>query len=504
MKPKRRAITLAIAALLFTTSMITTALAATMVAAVGIENSDAASETPLFRDLGPHEQRAEDLLRELIAFETTVQKPEENRRAMEAMAVHLRAAGFDDADIQMVNPEPDIYGLIVRYRGTGAEKPILAIAHMDVVTANPDAWAFPPFSLGVKDGDYLGRGTTDNKTGVVQILYNFMRLRQEGWTPNRDLVAAITGDEETTMKMAQWFASEASGLLDAEFVLNTDGGGGEYNARREPIAFFAQTGEKVYQTWELKASNEGGHSSLPRPDNAINDLATAIVRLAENPFPLQLDDNMRMMYARAAHLYPEPMRSDMLWLAEERDPSVVAASEQAARMAAANPAYNAELRTTCTPTMLRGGHAENALPRDAVVTVNCRILPSMPVAEVEAKLAGLVQDLELEMTALWPAWEGPPSPLTEAVLAPLESLVEKHFDGVPVIPSMSTGATDGLFFRGAGIPVYGVSAIFQEPGEDRAHGLDEKIGVKEFHASMAFWYDLFKSVGDGTAPEGRR
>lgn len=448
------------------------------------------------RDLTPEEQRAEDLLRELIAFESTSEKPDENRRAMEAMAEHLRAAGFTDDDIQLVNPEPDTYGLIVRYRGRGEEKPILALAHMDVVTATPDAWAFPPFSLGIQDGYYLGRGTSDNKAGVVQILHNFMRLKAEGWVPARDIVAAITGDEETQMKMAPWFASDASGLLGAEYALNTDGGGGEYDDNREPVAFWVQTSEKIYQTWELTVTNEGGHSSVPRDDNAIEDLARAITRIAENPFPVQLDDSMRMMYARAADLYPEPMRSDMRWLAEAEDPEAVAGSEAAARLTAGNPGVNAELRTTCTPTMLRGGHAENALPRDATVTINCRILPSMPVAEVEAHLTGLVEDLDVEMTALWPHWEGPPSLMTPAFLEQVESLVEDHFGDIPVIPSMSTGATDGLFYRGKGVPVYGVAALFEEPDEGRAHGLDEKVGVKEFHDSVAFWYDLFRTLAD--------
>lgn len=469
---------------------------ALLLLAAGLIAPPTARADTAFRDLTPNEQRAEDLLRELIAFESTGEKPEENRRAMEAMAVHLRAAGFGDDDIQLVNPAPDTYGLIVRYRGRGEAKPILALAHMDVVTANPDAWAFAPFELGIRDGYYLGRGTSDNKAGVVQIFHNFMRLKREGWLPARDLVAAITGDEETEMKMAAWFASEESGLLGAAYALNTDGGGGEYDEDRRPRAFWVQTSEKIYQTWELTVTNEGGHSSQPRPDNAIEDLARAITRIADNPFPIQLDDSMRMMYERAAGLYPEPMRSDMRWLAKETDPERVAASEAGARMAAANPAYNAELRTTCTPTMLRGGHAENALPRDATVTVNCRILPTMPVAEVEARLGELVADLDVTLTPLWPEWKGPPSQMTPDFLEPLETLVSDHFGDIPVIPSMSTGATDGLFYRGAGVPVYGVAALFEAPGENRAHGLDERVGIEEFHASVAFWYDLFKTLAD--------
>ncbi len=470
-------------------TLFRTAAGGTLAALLCLASGPTAADDALVPGLSPEEQRAENMLRELIAFETTIEKPEENRRAMEYVAEELRAAGFTDDDIQLVSPQDGVYGLIVRYRGQGTAKPILALAHMDVVTATPDAWAFPPFSLGVKDGFYLGRGTDDNKAGVVQIFANFIRLKQEGWVPGRDIVAAITGDEETQMIMAPWFASEESGLLDAEYALNSDGGGGEHNEERQPVAFWVQTAEKVYQTWDLSASNEGGHSSVPRPDNAIQDLALAITRLAENPFPVQVNDGTQMAFRRSAHLYPEPLRSDMLAVGNGD-------LEAAARLAAASPIYNAELRTTCTPTMLRGGHAENALPRDAVVTVNCRILPGVPVSEVRAHIEGLVADLDIKLSSVFDAIESPPSTMPPAFLEQMESLVEEHWGDVPVIPSMSTGATDGLFYRNAGVPVYGVSALFSIPEENRAHGLDEKVGVQSFHDSVAFWYDMLKTLAE--------
>lgn len=474
--------------------------AAILFAGAGPGGAQEAPDTPgadtAFRDLTSVEQQSEDLLRELVAYETIGAKPEETRRAFEAMVEHLREAGFADEDIRLVNPEDGIYGLMVRYRGRGEGQPVLALAHLDVVPATPDAWAFPPFTLGVRDGYYLGRGTDDNKAGVVQILGNFMRLKREGWVPGRDLVAAITGDEETQMKMAAWFASEESGLLEAEYALNSDGGFGQLNADGEPMAFFAQTAEKVYQTWDLTASDVGGHSSVPGAENAIEDLARAITRLAQNPFPIRLDDNMRQVLRRAADLYPEPLRADMLAVAELEDPEAVAASDAAARLAAAGPEFNALLRTTCTPTMLRGGHAENALPRNATVTVNCRILPGVPVGEVKARIENLVADLGVELTSVYDAVESPASVMPEAFRDRFERLVRARWGEVPVIPLMSTGATDGLWFRNAGVPVYGVSGLFGKPGESRAHGLDEKIGIQAFHDSVAFWYDLLKTFGE--------
>ncbi len=447
-----------------------------------------AAETP-FSDLSTHEQLSEDILRELVGFESTVERPEQVKMALQAMADRLRVAGFPDDDIQLVEPAAERYGLVVRYRGVGKKPPLALLAHIDVVTATPDAWAFPPFSLGKKDGYYVGRGTGDNKAGVTQIVSNFIRLKQEGWTPKRDLIAAITGDEETSQTVAAWFANEGRSLVDAEYAINSDAGGGEYDEEGRRIAFWIQTSEKLYQTYELTATNEGGHSSLPRPDNAIQDLAVAITRLANHQFPVILNDGTAMQLRRSASLHPEKLARDMLALAEDANDHAAAQ-----RLSETEAAFNAMLHTTCTPTMLKGGHAENALPRDATVTINCRILPGTPAIEIEKEISRLTSGLDVDIKIIYQGLASGPSILPDALLESIESLVEQHWGDIAVIPSMSTGATDGLFYRNAGIPVYGVGATFSKPGDQRAHGLDERIGIGDFHESVAFWYELLKTV----------
>jgi acetylornithine deacetylase/succinyl-diaminopimelate desuccinylase-like protein len=442
-----------------------------------------------FSELPPHEQLSEDILRELVGYESTVERPDEVLKSLQAMALRLREAGFAEEDIQLVTPAENLHGLVVRYRGIGSKRPVLLLAHIDVVTANPDAWAFPPFSLGKKDGYYVGRGTEDNKGGVTQIFSNFIRLKREGWVPKRDLIAAITGDEETTGLVATWFANEGRDLVDAEYAINSDAGGGEYDEAGNRLAFWVQNSEKIYYTVELTATNDGGHSSLPRPENAIQDLAVAITRLANYQFPVRLNDGTRMELQRSASMQPDNIARDMLALAE--DDNDTAAAE---RLSAHDASFNAMLHTTCTPTLLRGGHAENALPRDATVTVNCRILPGTPVSEIKDVIIGLTDDLNVAFKVIYDGISSDPSIMPDAFLESIESLVETHWGEVAVIPSMSTGATDGLFYRNAGLPVYGINAMFSKPSDWRAHGLDERVGISDFHESVAFWYDLLKTV----------
>ncbi len=444
---------------------------------------------PLFSNLTPDQKRSEDILAELVSFESTVEHPAETHRALQAMANRLRQAGFPDNDIQLVNPADDQFGLVVYYRGIAEKRPLLLLAHVDVVTATPDAWSFPPFTLGKQNGYYVGRGTEDNKAGVTQIISNFIRLKQEGWVPKRDLIAAISGDEETAGSVAQWLSGEGRELIDAEYAINSDAGYGEYSDSGERRAFWVQTSEKLYQTYQLTATNEGGHSSVPRPDNAIQDLATATTSLANYRFPIILNDGTRMQLRRAAAMYPKNIARDMLVLAENES------DQDAAQNLSVKPAFNAMLRTTCVPTMLSGGHAENALPRDATVTVNCRILPGTPAVAVEKEIARLVSGQNITVKAIYQGLPSEASVLPDAILENIETLVEERWGDVPVIPNMSTGATDGLFYRNAGIPVYGISAIFGKPGDSRAHGLDERIGIQDFHESVAFWYQMLKTLG---------
>lgn len=437
--------------------------------------------------LGPRQQMAEDILRELVEFESTVERPDQTRLALEAVERRLLAAGFGADEIQWLNPHPDAWGLVARYPGLGDQRPLVSMAHIDVVTADPDAWAFPPFTFGKRDGYYFGRGTQDNKTGVAHILANFVRLRQEGYVPKRDLIFLVTGDEETAQKVVEWVASEGRALIDAEFALNSDSGGGELGDDGEPRAFWVQTSEKRYHTFRLSTNNAGGHSSLPRTDNAITQLARALVRIADYRFPVELNDGNRMMLERSARLQTGQRGNDMRAVAAGGD-------DEAARRLSDSAFYNAILRTTCVATGLKGGHAENALPRNASATVNCRILPGHSPEEVQAVLEQVVDDPEVRFDTMYESVASPPSPLPAALLESLETLVEQTWPGVPLITEMSTGTTDGLFLRNAGIPVYGVAGWFMHPDDVRAHGLDEKIGIAQFHEGTEFWYRMLREL----------
>ncbi len=438
--------------------------------------------------LTAQEKLAEDILRELIEFESTEEHPEQTLAALEAMAKRLKEAGMPADDIVMINPEPGLYGLVARMRGVQELQPLLTMAHIDVVTAKPDAWAFPPFTFGKKDGYYYGRGSQDNKTGVAHLVANFIRLQQENFVPNRDLIMMLTGDEETAGRVADWMATEAKELINAEFALNTDAGGGEYDKDFKPRVFNVQTSEKVYQTYLLTSTNPGGHSSIPRPENAIYQLAQALVNIANYKFPVRIGPNTRLMFARSAELESGQVATDMADLGHENY------SQQAAERLAEDPYINAILRTTCVATELTGGHAENALPRNATATINCRIVPGVEPSEVLAKLKELVNDPAIEFSSIYDSKPSPPSVMPAALQETLERLVDETWPGIPVIPEMSTGATDGLFVRNAGIPVFGVAGWFMRSSDIRAHGLDEKIGIAEFHEGTEFWYHLLTTL----------
>lgn len=435
-----------------------------------------------------HAQLAENILRELVGFESTSERPEQTRLAAEAMAGRLLAAGMPASDVIVINPLADKYGLVARLRGIQEQRPLLTMAHIDVVTADPDAWAFPPFSFGKKDGYYFGRGTQDNKTGAAYLVANFIRLQQENHVPNRDLILVLTGDEETEGKVINWLANEGHDLIDAEYALNTDAGRGEYDANFQPRAFMVQTSEKVYQTYQLTVTNPGGHSSIPRPDNAINQLAAALVKIAAYHFPVQISANTQLMFARAGGLEEGQLSEDMLAVANHS--LAAAATERLSQ----DPYLNALMRTTCVVTGIKGGHAENALPRNATATINCRILPGTEPATVQAQLRKLAADEAITITSVYEARPSPPSIMPAALQESLETMVEAFWPGVPVIAEMSTGATDGLFLRNTGIPVFGVAGWFMRLNDIRAHGLDEKIGIAEFHQGAEFWYHMLKTL----------
>jgi acetylornithine deacetylase/succinyl-diaminopimelate desuccinylase-like protein len=438
------------------------------------------------KPLSANEQRAEDIFRQLVNFESTSEKPDQTRLAAEAMAQRLLAAGMPQDDVVVINPLPNKYGVVARIRGIGDKKPLLTMAHIDVVTADPDAWAFPPFTFGEKDGYYFGRGTQDNKAGAAHLVANFVRLQQEKYVPDRDLIMMLTGDEEVDGAVAKWLVSDGFALIDAEYALNTDAGGGLYSTEFKPQAFLVQTSEKVYQSYRLTITNAGGHSSIPRPDNSIYQLARALVNISEYAFPVHLSPDARLMFERGSRRQTGQVAADMLALSRNDQDA------EAARRLAEDPYLNALMRTTCVATMVNGGEAENALPREVSAVVNCRMLPGTNAADVQATLEDLVANEEIKFTSVYDAIPSPASVLPGELQETIETLAETFWPGVPMIPEMATGATDGLFLRNAGMPVFGVAAWFMRPGDIRAHGLDEKIGIAEFHQGTAYWYQLLK------------
>jgi acetylornithine deacetylase/succinyl-diaminopimelate desuccinylase-like protein len=442
----------------------------------------AAQEPPEYRAL------AKEILAELVAIETT----EEAGRTVEAaetVARRLLAAGFPEQDVQVVGPRPDLGNLVVRYRGDGTGgRPILLLAHMDVVPAVAEGWSSDPFELVERDGYLYGRGSGDNKAGVATIFTNFLRWKAEGWIPDRDLIAVVTADEETSGESLAWLVSERRDLVDAEFALNTDSGFGVLQDGI-PVVFSVDTAEKMYLSFRLTATAPGGHSSEPGPENAINDLAYALVRIAEFAFPIRVNDLTREYFRQSAQDYPPEMAADMRALAS--DPGDLAAAE---RLAAASPALNAILRTTCVATELVGGEAENVLPRSAGATVNCRIYPGVDPGEVEATLRRVIDDSGISLERMNEPTPSSPSFLTPQLRIALDELVAEMFPTARIIPTMAPWASDAVSTRNAGIPTFGVSAFFYHEGEDSSHAADEGISVETFHDAVEFWCRMVKRL----------
>ena len=436
----------------------------------------------------------EDSLLSAQIFEELIEIPSvsgtpETVQAARAMAERLRAAGFPDADLHVLETLPDVGILVARYPGTGESPPILLLAHLDVVPALPEDWSMPPFELTLQDGWWYARGTNDNKAGAAMLIANFIRYRQEGFVPDRDLIVVLTGDEETNSDAIKWIVSEEGRELigDPAFALNTDSGGGALTDGVETL-FGVQASEKVYLSFHLEVTDAGGHSSQPRPANAINKLAEGLVRLAAHAWPVQINEVTRAFFERSAAIEGGQLGDDMRAIAANP-----ADSAAAARLSV-SPHLNALLRTTCVATMLEAGHAENALPQMARATVNCRILPGESPDEVQATLVSVLADPEILVSRIREPTASPPSPLTDEVLGTIERLTEEAWPGVPVVPMMSTGATDGLYVRNAGIPVYGVSAIFEDSEDNRAHGRDERVAVDRFYEALDFWYRMVKEL----------
>lgn len=430
---------------------------------------------------------AREILEELVEIPTT--PVEGTTRAAQAIATRLMTAGFPKDDVQIIESEPNVANVVARFRGRSTNaKGVLLMAHIDVVPARREDWSVDPWTFLERDGWFYGRGATDNKAGAAMLVANFITLKRAGWMPSRDLILVLTGDEETAQRGIQRLLNTHRHLLDADLALNTDGGGVMLKEGR-PAVFEVQASEKIYADYQLEVTDAGGHSSLARPDNPIYTLSAALSRIGEHQFPLHVNDVTRMFLERFSATESGQTAIDMRAVAAV--PPDLAAAARLSR----SPFYNAQLRTTCVATKVQAGHANNALPQVATAVINCRILPGLPGADVEAVLRRLAGD-KVKVTVLEPPIASPPSVLTPALLSRFEQLAATYWPGIPVIPLMQAGATDGMYTRSSGIPTYGVSAIESNPEDVRAHGKDERVGVESFYTATQLWLDLMGAVGD--------
>ena len=430
------------------------------------------------RPLSPAQQLGREIYAELIGIDTT-HSTGDTGLAAQAMARRLAAGGFPQGVLHLLGPAPKKGGLVARLHGSGGKRPLLLLAHLDVVEARREDWSVDPFALLEREGFFYGRGSLDDKAMAAIFVATLIGMKQQAVVPTRDIVLALTADEEGGPDDgATWLVQQHRDLVDAELVLN-EGGGGRMQKGRY-ILNGVQASEKTYTNFLLEVKNKGGHSSLPTTDNAIYRLAAGLGRLERYTFPVELNEVTRVYFERNAGLETGQTAADMR--AVVRQPPDAAA---AARLSE-TPSYNALLRTTCVPTRLDGGHAENALPQTARANINCRILPGHATAEVRHTLVQVLDDDQISVAEVEPAVAAPASPLDPALMQAVETITTQMWPGVPVVPTMSAGASDSRYFRNAGIRAYGVSGIFVDMDDMRAHGKDERLGVPQFYEGLEF------------------
>ena len=407
--------------------------------------------------------------------------------AAEAMAARLRAAGFPEADIFVGGAIPTKANLVVRYHGSGRLKPILLLAHTDVVEAKREDWSMDPFQFTERDGYFYGRGTGDDKAQAAVWIANLIRYKREGFKPDRDIIVALTADEEGggPYNGVEWLIKNKRDMIDAEFCLN-EGGWGEI-AGGKKISNDIQVSEKYVINFRLEVRNKGGHSSIPVSDNAIYHLAAALGRLSTFGFPLKTNEVTQAYFKAMSKIETGPVKNDLAAAAG-------GSTEAMQRVAQASPAWNATLRTTCVATQIEGGHAKNALPQLAAATVNCRVLPEDSVESVQSTLQRVFGDNQVSLTISGDVSKGPASPMREDVLRAVSRLTDTLWPGVPAVPIMVMGATDGLYLRAIGIPTYGVQGFFMDRDDIRFHGRDERMSVTSFFEGQTFLYELVKAV----------
>lgn len=435
-----------------------------------------------------HAQKTLEIYRTIIGIESSKNLGNVPKVA-NYLASELRAAGFPDEDIEVL-PLDDTAALVVTYRGDGSsdKAPILLLGHMDVVEALAKDWERPPFELTEDDTFFYGRGTIDNKFGVTQLTSTFIRLKKEGFVPDRDLIIAFSGDEESTMKTTKMLANEREDLAKAEFALNSDAGGGSLSKSGKAISYNVQAAEKTYVTWDLTIRNPGGHSSRPTPDNAIYELAQAITKIQAHQFPVRWSEMTLAYFEETGKRKGGELGEAMLRFA--RDPSDKSASDRLA----IEPAYVGGTRTTCVVTMLNAGHAENALPQSATATLNCRVYPGVSVAQIEKILRKVVENDAIEFKPLDEVTESPMSELRPDVMAALSKAVHSRYEGLKIMGYMSTGATDGMHFRNAGIPTLAIASNFMNPDDNFAHGLNERLPKKALYEGLDHWSIILKEL----------
>ena len=429
-----------------------------------------------------------DIFKQLIEINTT-DSVGNVTTASEAMAQRFRDAGFAESDMQILGPNDRKKNLVVRLRGTGKHKPLLLIGHLDVVEAHREDWTTDPFTFVEKDGFYYGRGTQDMKSGDAIMATTLIRFKKEGYTPDRDIILALTADEEGgSSNGVDWLLNNHRDLIDAEVVFNHDGGG-ILSDHGKPVMMTVDATEKLYADFQVSVTNPGGHSSLPRPDNAIYSLANALARLEHYQFPFELNEVTRVYYERMAKVETPERAADMrAILNHPPDPDAVVRLSR-------DPIDNSTIHTTCVATRLNAGHANNALAQRAEANVNCRILPGHSAEEVRQKLIGVFADPKIAVQQVNNSHRSfPPPPLRRDVFGPLEKITEEMWPGTPVVPDMATGASDGVYTMAAGLPTYGIAGIAIDRDDIRAHGRDERLGIESYYSGVDFYYRFLKAV----------
>lgn len=458
--------------------------------------ADAAAQprTPIYTagSLDANQQIARDIYKELIEINTGVTTGNVTTAAV-AMAKRFREAGIPEADIFVGGPRPEKHNVVARIRGKGgasARKPLLLLAHIDVVEALKADWSpdLDPFMFTERDGYYYGRGTADDKAMASIFVANAFRLKKEGYVPDRDIIIALTADEESgPANGVDWLLKNHRELVDGAIVINEGGGGTLRNGK--PLFNSVQATEKVTTNITLRATNRGGHSSVPRADNAITSLSDALAKVGRHSFPVRFNEVTRAFFARMADLEDPALGRAMKALVANPGDA------QALATVSADPRYNAMLRTTCVATMLTGGHATNALPQLAEANINCRLFPTDTAEVIRADFEKLINDTTVQVLV---RSQRPPSPITAMLpelMDPVAQITRDMWGNIPIIPVMSTGATDSRFFRALGVPAFGVSGLFSDPSVDaRAHGRDERMRMQSYYEGQEFLYRLTKAL----------